>query len=525
MIEPNRHEQTYDSSTLSFPKFGAGECGKRLTSFGNGVLGGGLIARASPSAAKKSMGRASGRRRDQAADRLDCSNKKCSASTMPTPPAQPSRRDVLAGFGGLAGALAAGPSSSRADAGATAALGLRLAAAEATLRGALPASPVWDFIGGPWPLLRQDDSLDLTLTNDLPVPVLLDWRSCDGTPAVEPLLVQRPLQPGQTSTLRLALTQAGTVLCDARLLGDGLARPLPATGLAVLERHPPTVDADRLVTITDWRVRPDGSVVAPGVALGDATTVFTANGVTALDLVTRAHSRLRLRFINACHRSPIALKIDDHDLRVVAIDGLPASPFSARDGQLVLAPGTRLDAFVDATGRPGTTSAIWLHDRVSVRRLGQLVYEGTEPLRPAPLGPSDALTASALPERLALSSARRVELAVDGRAEGATATWSSPSAFTTATPPLFQVKRGATVVLALLNRGAAPVTFHLHGHRVRWLDRLDDGWKPFWLDTLLVPGNQTVRVAFLAEHVGPWMIEMMGTDWTAPRLVHWYAVS
>ncbi|MDR3466547.1 MAG: multicopper oxidase domain-containing protein [Xanthobacteraceae bacterium] len=373
--------------------------------------------------------------------------------------------------------------------------------------------------------MRQDDSLDLTLTNDLPVPVLLDWRSCDGTPAIEPLLVQRPLQPGQTSTLRLTLTQAGTVLYDARLLGDGLLRPLPASGLAVLERKPPMVDADRLVTITDWRVRSDGSVVAPGVDPGDALAVFTANGATALDIAIRAHSRLRFRFINACHRSPIALKIDDHDLRFMAIDGLPASPFSARDGQLVLAPGTRIDAFVDATGRPGTRSAIWLHDRVSARRLGQLVYDVAEPLRPAPLGPPDALMVSAVPERLALSSARRIELAVDVRTEGATATWSSPSAFTTATPPAFQVKRGATVVLALLNRAAAPVTFHLHGHRMRWLDRLDDGWKPFWLDTLLVPGGQTVRVAFLAEHVGPWLMEMMGTEWTAPRLVNWYAVS
>ena len=42
--------------------------------------------------------------------------------------------------------------------------------------------------------------------------------------------------------------------------------------------------------------------------------------------------------------------------------------------------------------------------------------------------------------------------------------------------------------------------FHLHGHHFRLLDRLDDGWKPFWLDTLAINSGQTQRIAFAAEH-------------------------
>ena len=45
-------------------------------------------------------------------------------------------------------------------------------------------------------------------------------------------------------------------------------------------------------------------------------------------------------------------------MRVMAIDGQPAEPFLARNGALVLAPGTRVDAFVDATAAPGTISSI-----------------------------------------------------------------------------------------------------------------------------------------------------------------------
>jgi FtsP/CotA-like multicopper oxidase with cupredoxin domain len=80
------------------------------------------------------------------------------------------------------------------------------------------------------------------------------------------------------------------------------------------------------------------------------------------------------------------------------------------------------------------------------------------------------------------------------------------------------------VVLALTNRAAVATVFHLHGHHFRLLDRLDDGWKPFWLDTLAIEPGQTQRIAFRAAYPGRYLIESVATDWTAPRLVRWYAV-
>jgi len=434
-----------------------------------------------------------------------------------------SRRDVLAGLGGLVGALA-WPWPEPACGQPGTAVALRLGAGEATLRGAAPASPIWDFVGSPLPRLTQGDVLDVALTNDLPVAALLNWRSCDGAAAAEPLLAQRPLPPGQSSTMRLTFGHAGTVLCDARLFGDGQPLVLPAQGFVVGERRPPAVDADHLVTITDWRIRPDGALVAPGQSPADATTVFTANGTADLDIPARRHARLRVRFINACHRSAIAIKLENHDLRVMAIDGQPAAPFVARDGQLMLAAGARIDTFVDATAQPRTSSTLWLHDGLSPRLVGRLVYDDAEPLRRAPLPPPPPLESNGLPERLMLTAAQRFELAVDARPGANAPGWQRPEAFTAGSPLAFRVKRGGTAVLALVNRGPTPVTFRLHGHHVRWLDRLDDGWKPFWLDTLLLPGGQTIRVAFAAEHAGAWMLEIMGTDWEMPRLVGWYAV-
>ena len=81
----------------------------------------------------------------------------------------------------------------------------------------------------------------------------------------------------------------------------------------------------------------------------------------------------------------IAVKIENHEVRVMAIDGQPAEPFLARGGALVLAPGTRVDAFVDATAAPGTISSILLHDGKEARPIARLVTSGEPPVRAAPL--------------------------------------------------------------------------------------------------------------------------------------------
>jgi FtsP/CotA-like multicopper oxidase with cupredoxin domain len=91
--------------------------------------------------------------------------------------------------------------------------------------------------------------------------------------------------------------------------------------------------------------------------------------------------------------------------------------------------------------------------------------------------------------------------------------------------PIFTVVRGRTVMLAITNRASAAWALHPHGHCVRLLDRLDDGWKPFWLDTLMVPAGQTWRVAFVADNVGAWALdaEMVGTTGTTAS--GWFEVT
>ena len=313
---------------------------------------------------------------------------------------------------------------------------------------------------------------------------------------------------------------AGTFLCDLRLLGDGQARPSPARALIVGESEPAAVDRDQVLLIEDWRLRPDGTAIAPGLDPKDTVPVYTINGLTTLDIQARVHQRLRLRFINGCQRTTIAVKIENHDVRVMALDGQPAEPFLARGGALVLAPGTRVDAFVDATGSPGSIASILMHDGKEARPIARLVTSAEPAVRPAPLSPAPPLPSNGLPAQLDLKSALRVDLTL-GAAAGE---WVPPTSFAATAAPAFRAKAGRIVVLALTNRAAIATVFHLHGHHFRLLDRLDDGWKPFWLDTLAIEPGQTQRIAFAAEFAGRWLIESVATDWAAPRLVRWYSV-
>jgi FtsP/CotA-like multicopper oxidase with cupredoxin domain len=204
----------------------------------------------------------------------------------------------------------------------------------------------------------------------------------------------------------------------------------------------------------------------------------------------------------------------------MALDGQPAEPFPARNGTLVLAPGGRADAFIDITAQAGSVSAILLHDGKEARPIARLVVSKEPPIRAAPLPPAAALRSNGLPVQLDLKNAQRVDVTLGG----APADWVTPSNFRASAAPAFRARPGRTVVLALSNRAAIPTVFHLHGHHFRLLDRLDDGWKPFWLDTLAIEPGQTQRIAFAAEHAGRWLLEQVATDWAAPRMVRWYSV-
>jgi FtsP/CotA-like multicopper oxidase with cupredoxin domain len=424
------------------------------------------------------------------------------------------RRALMAGFGASAFGLllpGASPAQGRPQ------VAIQARRGTLGLRSGTPDTPVW-MLASPELRFRRGEDLQVEFANDLTVPVALDWRGIDGVPAIEAFTGRRLLAAAGWEKVRIPLRHAGTFLCDMSLLAVKDALPARGQPVVVAESEPVSVDRDEVLLVEEWRLHADGTAAVPGTDPAETTVSWTLNGKPSVDVAARTNERLRLRFINGSRRTVVALKLESVDVTVMAIDSQPAEPFLARNGALVLAPGSRVDAFVDVTAPPGSNLKILLHEGKQAKTLGYIIVSRDSPARPAPLPPPPPLPSNGLPARLDLKNALRVDVALNGPE------WIVVASLAASPQPAFRAKAGRIVVLALANRAEAATVFRLHGHHFRLLDRLDDGWKPFWLDTLAIEPGQTQRIAFAAEHAGQWLIESVATDWAAPRFVRWYAV-
>jgi FtsP/CotA-like multicopper oxidase with cupredoxin domain len=263
----------------------------------------------------------------------------------------------------------------------------------------------------------------------------------------------------------------------------------------------------------DWRLAGAGTIVEASAATAEngerVRTHLTVNGLQSLDIPVKANERIRLRVVNAASARVLSIRLDRHRAIVMAIDGEPAEPFEARDSRFALGPGNRIDLFVDATLEAGTTAALMVDDAGAEVPVARLVYDLGTPARAEPRAEFKPLPANPLPERIDFEHALKLDLPLGTSGSGAA---------------LFTVKLGRAVMLGLVNRTAASYAMHLHGHHFRLLDRLDDGWKPFWLDTLVVPAGQTMRIAFVADNVGKWLIQGSALEQRAPPTAQWFEV-
>jgi FtsP/CotA-like multicopper oxidase with cupredoxin domain len=353
------------------------------------------------------------------------------------------------------------------------------------------------------------------VANDTPFPGAVFLHGLDGTSRAEPLLAQPPLRPGASVTLDLP-AQPGTFLIDPRLLPSDSDRPAIPRVLVIEGGETFEADHEEILLIEDWKIGADGKAQIAGRDGPDMPSLYTINRRITYDVTVRPNERVRLRLVSGCQRLVVALKFTDCVMSIVAIDGQPAEPFVARDGQIVLAPGSRVDALLDATQPVGTQTEILLHDGIKPMPVGRVVTTFSAPGRAAPLPPPASPTPP--PSKIDLKNAQRIDLSLDA------GQWLPASAFAAALPPAFRTATNKTVVLAITNPAATAATFHLHGHHFRLLDRLDDGWKPYWLDTLAFNPGQTQRIAFNAAFPGKWLMQCMSTAWSSPRRLRWYEV-
>ena len=397
-----------------------------------------------------------------------------------------------------------------------------LVARKGALRLLPEPAPESDFISlsdapfGPVLRIRLGDSLKLRLSNELDAPLALHWRGLrlpnafDGAPP----LTQKPLAKGERFDIAFTPPDAGVFLFHPSVRPQAHAQM--ARGLAGLliveEREPPPIDHDLPCLLADWRE--DES--QPWVLVNGSPDPQV--------LEAPPGARIRIRLASASARRVMAVGLDGARAQVAAIDGQPCGLFEPVRQTLPLAPGGRYDVFFDLPEETGAEAALVLRGMSGAPGLSRplIAFRTAGPAR-APLPPLAPLPANPkLPERIALEKAKRLDLVLAGE-PGKSWTVNGQPANEVGAKPVLSVKRGTAVALGFINKSPTPQLMHVHGHALRHMHLFDDGWEPYWRDSVIVPEGKTIRTAFVADNPGKWLIE--GGFGAGDGPVAWFEVS
>jgi FtsP/CotA-like multicopper oxidase with cupredoxin domain len=451
----------------------------------------------------------------------------------------PTRRIVLGG--GLAAALWRLGARARADAPAPAAEGiLNLEAAPSRLQlFPPPAEPATayayaDAIPGPLIRLRQGQELRLKFTNKLAEPTTLSFpglRAANATAGIGGLTQER-LKPDASAEIRfvppdsgfnLYLPRAGST--DAPQQGRGLFGPI-----IVDEPKAPDVDLDAAVVLSDWNVEASGRIednfAEPAIGRGSGRksgVIFANNRAAPLTLKSRPGARVRLRLGSAVTARLATIAISGAKIHIAAVDGQPSEPFEPLANQFPMGPGARFELMFDMPRNPGADVRLDLRGDAGAadQPFVAIVSEG-EPMDVRAEPPRLAANPR-LPAEIALESARRCDFVISaGR--------PAPFAINGATfidwapKPAYVIPRGQPTVFSLANKTAVVQAIRLWGHVARLLHSMDDGWEPYWRDTILIQPGRSAHVAFVADNPGKWPLESAIPEHRAAGVGTWFQV-
>lgn len=469
-------------------------------------------------------------------------------------PARASRRTVLAGLGAAAVLVAGGESPAQTGAARPAEAEPQLrtlvvASGKARLRP--PPATETDILTldgatpGPTFRIKLGETLRLKLENRTSLPLTLHWQGLRGVAAMDGVggFSQPPVAPGESFEYRLTPPDSGSFLYRPLLIGassEPAGRGV-AGMLVVEEREPLAVDLDLPVVVADWLLGDDHLLKpfvpgAPeGAAAGRLGSWLTVNGgPPPRSIPVAPGARVRLRFANACNARLMRLRFDGPKAHVVAIDGQPTDTFEPVRAQLPFAPGTRYDLVIDMPEIAGETAIVTALIGSGVP-LVRLVAEGRKKqpaTAPVALKPNPAL-----PLAVRMQDATRPVIVIEGGAKitpdlkldlsglDLTKPWSLNGGLGDAGKPLFSVRRGTPIVMGIDNRTAFLQPIHVHGHVMRLLHPLDDGWEPYFLDTVQIPEGKRLHVAFIAENPGRWLISSTILDRFDLGLWTWFEVT
>ncbi|MDY0874378.1 multicopper oxidase family protein [Dongia rigui] len=407
---------------------------------------------------------------------------------------------------------------------------------------AAPPAPPTDILGysdGPTIIrLQQGEWLEAAFTNRLHEHSTIHWHGIRLPNAMDgvPYLTQAPVMPGESFTYRFQPPDTGTFFfhphCSTvEQLGHGLAGILIVEGDEVRPH-----DHDLVCVYRDWRIDKDGKYQPLMTDAGASKAGTFGDHRTINDQVqpvfkVPAGGDVRVRFLNVDMSRVVDLGIVGADAWVIATDGNPLPPQKLKSWRL--GPAMRADLTLRMPHVAGTRIQLVNYYSAQPIVMAELEAEGTPLDRPA-FVPA-ALKPASIPEpqidgaetfqlRLSASSAPAdlpPDLVLpDGSVlRYADALCLSPKTFWALNgqpwpsashevlpPPLVTFQRGKTYIVEIINQTPHIHPIHLHGHTFKVIGSSKGDVVPHWADTTIVAPKERVKVAFVADNPGDWMI-------------------
>ena len=426
----------------------------------------------------------------------------------------------------------------------------------------LGRTDIWGY-GGRVPgaiiRVRQNEEVNVHFKNSLDQGSTLHWHGIridnkmDGVAG----LTQEAVAPGDSFDYRFSVPDAGTYWYHPHnRTWEQMARGL--YGLLIVEEpNAPKVDHDFALAFDDWQLARDGQLETESFgAIGERAhggrigNVMTVNGTPDMNLNVKSGDRIRVRLCCTTNSRILNLRVQGGVSQLIALDGQPVPPRELKRGILTLAPSQRADIIIDMDGPPGAQAVI---SEISDVRMPLVRFKShpSDKRRSKILAPIEKLADNPLqtPNR---TNPLKVQLEMTGGAMGGMKSakykgnemkirelvdgpgmiWAFNGVAGMPKKPLFTAKKGQTVELDMINNTAFPHAMHLHGHHMSELSRVREtrrgtrmlDSRPDWRDTVLLDRAEAVKVGFVADNPGKWMIHCHMLEHQAGGMMTWFEV-
>ncbi|CTQ53021.1 Multicopper oxidase mco [Roseibium album] len=415
-------------------------------------------------------------------------------------------------------------------------------------QGAL--SDLWLYNGqvpGPEIRVKQGERVKVRFTNKLDEATSVHWHGIRIDNAMDGVagLTQPPVEPGQTFDYDFIAPDAGTFWYHAHNMSwNQVPRGLSGPLIVEEDEHFFAPETDIILALNDWRLDEDGALETANFGAmmdfshaGRLGNWLTINGQSMPDIPLQNGRWHRLRLINTSASRILDIAPSRFGAKLIGLDAQCFGEARDVDGTIQLSPAQRIDLVM----RPEQTGTIPF-ETMTGQPFVFANFQVTEASNPD--APLKIPSPNQLPEP-DLKSARTLPLVMEGGAMGGMRSlmkdgkaldmrqmmetgvfWAFNGVAGMEDTPMFSAKGGETIVLETRNDTAFAHAMHIHGHHFRVFERNGEKLKhPDWRDTFTTVPRETVKIAFVADNPGKWLIHCHMLGHAASGMMTWFEVS